>query len=265
MTTKRICPDTISLSLAKNADCLHKMILDLVHIGILITDRAGNIKYLNPAYSNMFEMEIEIALKKNINDYFPNSRLMEVMSSGNPDEAIKFSYKGQDALINRYPITSNGEVVGGLLEVYFRDIRILKDLMQQMNVLEKKVLYYKRKTQGLPGAKYTFDDITGKSECIAQIRRLGMRFARTSRPVLILGASGTGKELVAHAIHSASQRVGEVFISVNCAAIPKDLLESELFGFEEGTFSGAKLGGKVGKFELADRGRFSWMRSVSFP
>lgn len=254
MNSRCKSPGEDSLPLDNLSVCLHKHVLDLAHVGILVTNRAGDIKYLNPAYSRMFGMEIEEALTKNINDYFPNSAMMEVMKTGKPHKAVKFSHKGQNALISRHPIVMNGEVIGGLLEVYFRDINILRDLIRQMNILEKKVLYYQRKSQGLPSARYTFDDIIGDSENIRNFKSLGIRFANTSKPVLLLGESGTGKELVAHAIHSASQRAGEVFISVNCAAIPRDLLESELFGFEEGVFTGAKAGGRAGKFELADKG-----------
>ena len=123
-----------------------------------------------------------------------------------------------------------------------------------MTDLEKKVNYYRRKSQGLPTAIYTFDDLVGKGESIRHSKSLGLRFAHSSQPVLLFGESGSGKELVAHALHAASQRAREAFIRVNCAAIPKDLMESELFGFEDGTFTGAKIGGKVGKFELADKG-----------
>ena len=234
--------------------CLHKMILDLVHIGILVTDQHGNIKYLNPSFSEMFDMEISAALQKNINDYFEKSRLLDVIRSGVPDRAIKFSYKGQDALLNRYPIKNHSETVGGLIEVYFRNINELRELMRKMTDLEKKVDYYRRKSQGLPTAIYTFDDLVGRSESIKQLKTLGRRFAQSAQPVLLCGESGSGKELVAHALHAASQRSPEAFIRVNCAAIPKDLMESELFGFEEGTFTGARAGGKVGKFELADKG-----------
>jgi transcriptional regulator with PAS, ATPase and Fis domain len=243
-----------ALCLNKYEDCLHKLILDLAHVGVLVTDANGDIKYLNPTYARMFGLDIKAALTKNINDYFPNSKLMDVMKTGVPDKAVEFSFKGQDALINRYPIIDDGVTMGGFIEVYFRDIRELQKLMRKMNNLQKKVLYYKRKSQGLPGAKYTFDDIIGESAVIKEFKKLGMQFARSSMPVLIMGESGSGKELVAHAIHSASPRAGEAFVRVNCAAIPKDLLESELFGFEEGTFTGAKSGGSVGKFELADRG-----------
>lgn len=248
------CPEHDVLRLNRYEDCLHKLILDLAHIGVLITDRKGDIKYLNPTYAKMFNMEIGDALTKNICDYFPESKLMEVMETGIPDKAVKFSFQGQNALINRYPITDQGVVTGGFIEVYFRDIRELQKLMHRMDSLEKKVLYYKRKSQGLPGALYTFDDIVGESPAMKECKKLGKQFARSSIPVLILGESGSGKELVAHAIHAASLRAGEAFVRVNCAAIPKDLLESELFGFEEGTFTGAKIGGKVGKFELADKG-----------
>ena len=237
-----------------NKDCLFKFILDIAHVGILITDKNGDIKYLNPKYAEMFKFDIQEALTRNICDYFKNSKLMEVIQTGKPDMAMKFSFQGQDALVNRHPIIRGNETIGGIIEVYFRDITELNSLIRRMNSLEQKVRYYKRKAQALPGARYSFDDIVGNSETTSSLRRKGMQFAKSSQPVLILGESGTGKELVAHATHSASLRAGEVFISINCAAIPKDLLEAELFGYEEGTFTGAKVGGKVGKFELADRG-----------
>jgi len=254
MSDAPCCSDADALRLNRYDDCLHKLILDLAHIGVLITDRKGDIKYLNPTFATMFDIDLDVALIKNINDFFPDSRLMEVMRTGIPDKAVEFSFEGQNALINRYPIMDQGTVTGGFIEVYFRDIRELQRLMRRMDNLQKKVLYYKRKSQGLPGALYTFDDIVGESPAMKECKKLGKQFARSSIPVLILGESGSGKELVAHAIHAASLRAREAFVRVNCAAIPKDLLESELFGFEEGTFTGAKTGGKVGKFELADKG-----------
>jgi transcriptional regulator with PAS, ATPase and Fis domain len=254
MTGGSVCRDVDVLRLEKYENCLHKLILDLAHVGVLITDRKGDIKYLNPTFAMMFDMDINTAFSKNINDYFPHSKLMRVMETGIPDRAVEFSFKGQSALINRYPITHQGVTAGGFIEVYFRDIRDLQQLMRKMTNLQKKVMYYKRKSQGLPGALYTFDDIIGQSTVIREFKKLGMQFARSSIPVLVLGESGAGKELVAHAIHSAGSRSGEPFVRVNCAAIPRDLLESELFGYEEGTFTGAKTGGRVGKFELADKG-----------
>jgi len=100
----------------------------------------------------------------------------------------------------------------------------------------------------------TFDTIIGRSQPMEQLCRLGRRFARTQEPILITGESGTGKELLAQALHCASQRASRPFISVNCAALPHDLIESELFGYETGSFTGARSGGMKGKFEQADTG-----------
>ncbi|MHC1725641.1 MAG: sigma-54 interaction domain-containing protein [Syntrophobacteraceae bacterium] len=248
------CPDADAPSFDTKPECFHKMILDFINVGILVTDRDAHIKYVNPAFAEMYSLKPDDVIEKKVKELFPASRLDLVMKTGKPDKVTKCSFQGRDALINRYPIMSNGEVCGGLVKVFFRDINFLKDLLQRLNILEKKVLYYKQKTAGLPKAKYVFDDIIGGSEPIESLKKLGERFAHSSRPVLIMGESGTGKELVAHSVHAASPRSAETFISINCAAIPKDLLESELFGFEEGAFSGAKAGGKVGKFEIADRG-----------
>jgi transcriptional regulator with PAS, ATPase and Fis domain len=228
--------------------------LDFIDIGIMVADKNAHIKYLNPAFAEMYNVTPDKAIDKRVKDVFPASRLELIMKRGKPEKVARCSYAGKDALINRYPILNGGEVAGGLVEVLFRDINFLKELLHKLEALEKKVIYYKQKTEGLPRAKFGFNDIVCSSEPMKKLKELGERFARSTRPVLIVGESGTGKELVAHSIHGASPRASEAFISVNCAAIPKDLLESELFGFEEGTFSGAKSGGKVGKFEIADRG-----------
>ncbi len=103
-------------------------------------------------------------------------------------------------------------------------------------------------------AKYTFDDILGKSSKIVENKTMAERFSRVNSNVLIIGETGTGKELFAHSIHLSSNRSKEPFVALNCAALPENLLESELFGYEEGAFSGASKGGKVGLFELAHKG-----------
>ena len=103
-------------------------------------------------------------------------------------------------------------------------------------------------------AKYTFDDIIGENHSMLKLKALAQKMARIDSDILITGESGTGKELFAHAIHNYSHRKDYPFIVVNCAAIPETLLESELFGYEEGAFTGAKNGGKIGLFEFAHMG-----------
>lgn len=234
--------------------CLYRAIIDAAHVGILICQLDGTIRLMNSTFEDMFDIVHKESTDKNICDYFPNSRLITIMKTGKEDKDVKFTFKGQDALVSRHPIIDNGKVVGGFVEVYFRDISKLPKLLKQLNNLEAKVKYYKRRVQGLPRAKYSLDDIVGQSKIIEDIKKKVISFAKSSEPILVQGESGVGKELFAHSIHNASPRSAEPFISINCAAIPHDLLESELFGYEEGTFTGAKRGGKVGMFELADRG-----------
>ena len=129
----------------------------------------------------------------------------------------------------------------------------IEELLHNLQQLKRKVGYFiAQETTG--GGLRTFDDLVGDTSVMQALKAMGKRFARSREPVLILGESGTGKELFAQAIHKASPRANGSFISVNCAALPRELAESELFGYVEGAFTGARKGGQKGKFELADKG-----------
>jgi transcriptional regulator with PAS, ATPase and Fis domain len=148
----------------------------------------------------------------------------------------------------------DGEIICAIGKIVFQDVEDLKRLARRISQLEHEIDYYKEELRKTLGGKYTFDDIVGNNESIQRIKKMALRTAKGSSSVLILGESGTGKELFAHSIHNASTRCHGPFIKVNCAAIPEGLLESELFGYEEGAFSGARKGGKPGKIELANNG-----------
>lgn len=120
--------------------------------------------------------------------------------------------------------------------------------------LQSKINKYRGEIERIEGSKYSFDSIITRNSKMEYLKKVGSMASETNSTVLITGESGTGKELFAHAIHRASYRKGEAFIAINCAAIPKDLLESELFGYDSGAFTGARKEGKVGKFELASGG-----------
>ncbi len=136
----------------------------------------------------------------------------------------------------------------------FKDVKELKSLNRRMEVLEEKLNKHKGELKRLQEAKYSFDNILTVNSRMKYLKKIAKRAAENNSAVLLDGATGTGKELFAHAIHKASYRKFGRFIRVNCAAIPSDLLESELFGYEEGAFTGASKEGKPGKFELANGG-----------
>jgi len=157
-------------------------------------------------------------------------------------------------MASRLPRYRNGKVIGAIGKIMFHDVDEFKALISQVRDMESKLAFYEKEIRRIQGAKYTFESIVGNSLQIEEVKYLAKKAAKSKTTVLIKGETGTGKELFAHAIHYNSPRSVGPFIPINCAAIPKDLLEAELFGYENGAFTGAKQGGKPGKFELADNG-----------
>ena len=162
-------------------------------------------------------------------------------------ETNKIQYIDKDTTINtnRVPISVDGDIVGAIAT--FHDIADIQNVEQS---IRKKIHYYKK---GLH-AKYTFENIKGNSVNIKNVLHLSDIYAKSDQTVLIYGETGTGKELFAHSIHNRSSRHDKPFVAINCAALPANLLESELFGYEGGAFTGAKKSGKPGLFELAHQG-----------
>lgn len=157
-------------------------------------------------------------------------------------------------VVQRIPIKKDGKVIAVFGQVMFKNVRDVGKLAKKLSLLESKVELYEQELISLRSTRYTIDSIAGVSESIQHLKEEALRAAATNLPVLVTGESGTGKELFAQAIHHASPRRLYPFVRINCAAIPRDLLESELFGYEQGAFTGALYKGKPGKFELAHRG-----------
>ena len=151
-------------------------------------------------------------------------------------------------------LLKDGEVIAVFGQVMFKDVKDVRKLASELSLLESKVKLYEEELINLRSTRYTFESIIGTSKSIKALIIEARRAAANHYPVLISGESGTGKELFAQAIHHASPRRVHPFVRINCAAIPKDLLESELFGYEKGAFTGAGADGKPGKFELARHG-----------
>jgi transcriptional regulator with PAS, ATPase and Fis domain len=138
--------------------------------------------------------------------------------------------------------------------ITFKNTYEIEKILRKYHLIKDKLQYYEQELRRYSLAKYSLENIIGSAECILRLKKLARKYARSNSPVLITGDTGTGKECFAHAIHLSSPRKNWPFIRVNCAAIPGELLESELFGYESGAFTGANNKGKAGKFELADKG-----------
>ncbi|MDI6600396.1 MAG: sigma 54-interacting transcriptional regulator [Thermoanaerobacteraceae bacterium] len=238
------------LSKAQSSLELLETIMESTYDGIVVVDKGGYITKLNKTYQEFLGVGDE-AIGKHVTEVIDNTRMHIVTKTGIPEIGEAQVIRGHTTIVKRVPIKQDGEIVGAVGVVMFRDIYELDNLMNKTKQLERELEQYKKK---LHEDKFSFDDIIGVSPAIEQAKYYASRAAMTTSNVLITGETGTGKELFAKAIHYTGQRADGPYIKVNCAAIPAELLESELFGYEEGAFTGAKRGGKPGKFEMANHG-----------
>ncbi|MDD5698296.1 MAG: sigma 54-interacting transcriptional regulator [Victivallaceae bacterium] len=235
-----------------NQKYILKKLLELAYDGIVAVDADGIITLISKAYTDFLGISEKDAVGKQVNQVIESTRLPEVLKSGKAEKAHLQLIKGNYMIASRFPLIENGKVIGAIGKVLFRNIDELNVLHRRIANLQQQLKACRNNTG--EQVKYSFRDIIGKSDRLLLAKTMAENAGMTDSSVLLLGESGTGKELFAHAIHRASPRFGKAFIKVNCAAIPAELLESELFGYEEGAFTGARKGGKAGKFELADGG-----------
>ncbi len=234
------------------------LILNGLPMGILFCDAAGIIRFVNKAYASLTGKLPSEMLGKNILEIIPHSRARLVMDSGVAEMGELCNLggeKSQPVIVNRLPVrNSEGQIAGMISQAIFRDPEDLHKLSSKIEKLGRKLSQYKKKIEASLGAQYSFASILGESREINSLKRQARNFARLDEPVLILGPTGSGKELFAHAIHSESSRANGPLVCINCATIPGDLFESELFGYARGAFSGARQDGKMGQIELSDKG-----------
>lgn len=229
-------------------------IFEHAYDGVMVVDQKGIITRMTQAYCRFLNVKQEEAIGKHCTEVLPNSRMHIVAQTGVAEVGEPMSIQGKEALVMRLPLRENGVLVGAVGKVMFRDVQELRTLTEKLDLLENKIRFYEKELQQYQKHRYTFRSIMGSSPAIVRSKALAEKASSGRSTVLLLGESGTGKELFAHAIHAASPRHRNPFVRVNCGAIPSELLESELFGYEEGAFTGAKKGGKLGKFEAADSG-----------
>jgi len=229
-------------------------ILENPYIGIILVDTLGNINKVNKTYLELLDLTEEDVIDKHVLEVTPHSRLPEVLKTREVHLADHWPVNGHDTIVFRMPLYKDGKLIGAMGQSLVLDAAGVKILSQKLKEAEGELAVYKEVVSSIYSSKYCFDSIVGEDIKLRNLKSIAQRAANTGSTILITGESGTGKELFAHAIHQASPRVNQAFVRVNCAALPDNLLESELFGYEEGAFTGARKGGKPGKFELANRG-----------
>lgn len=231
---------------------LNSSIFDSLYDGVLIADKDNKVLYVNPAYTRITKVEGKEIIGRKISEVRIGSRLPEVIKSGEKLLGIKRSVNNIEYFVNMVPVFKNGEVVAGIS--ILNEINDIYKLMEELSNSKKIIKDLKNKIKANDKAKYTFNSIVGGDLKTKELKDFGRKIAEKKVNILITGESGTGKELLAQAIHNESNRRDEPFIAVNCATFEANFLESELFGYEEGAFTGAKKGGKIGLFQKAEGG-----------
>lgn len=233
---------------------MYRLIFDSIYNGAIVTNAEGYVTHFNKPYGMFLGLDPSKQIGRHCTKVIENTRMHIVAETGKAEINQTQLIKGQNMVVQRIPIKKNGKIMAVYGQVMFKDIKDVQKLANELSLLESKVKLYEQELITLRSTRYTFESIIGKSEAIKVLKKEALRAATNQFPVLISGESGTGKELFAQAIHHASSRKLYPFVRINCAAIPKDLLESELFGYEKGAFTGAKSEGKPGKFEIAQNG-----------
>ena len=237
--------------------------LDKTEDGFIVVDRDGVITDINQNYCDFLAKRREDVVGRPIGSVITTTSMYDVLARrhrGDGGSGVYIQPYGQGetrdegevyAVANRFCVfDETGELIGAAAHMKFRQRAV--DTARE--ITEAELRYYKEAYQESLSSASGFSDLIGKDPKLLELKRAGTQAAKTDFPVLITGETGTGKEVVAKAIHLESDRRNGPFVAVNCGAIPDNLLESELFGYEEGAFTGARKGGKPGKFQLANGG-----------
>lgn len=232
----------------------NEQIINLLAERVVIVDRNGIIIYINDGYCDFIGTTVEEAINRPVQDVIENSRMHIVVQTGQKELAALQSINGSEMIANRFPLFENGEIVGAVGSVMFRNPEEWQMYKTKIQNLVEELNYYQAKVDRELRSKYSFSDLIGNSATFLSVKSLAERVSGSNSSVLLIGESGTGKELFAGAIHNKSMRAPSPFVAINCSSIPEHLLESELFGYEDGAFTGAKKGGKKGQFEMANEG-----------
>lgn len=220
-----------------------------------VVDREGIVRYLSPVHERFFGLKPGGGVGRHALEVIENTRLHLVAASGKSEIGLLQQMRGVTRVVTRHPIrNSQGEAVGAIGQIMFKGPEQLQALSSELTKLKSEVAYYRRELSDLKNRSYGLDQLVGESLAMQRLKQQIVKVAPLDIPILLTGESGTGKELAAHAIHKLSPRRDATMVMVNAAALPATLVESELFGYEAGSFTGAERKGRKGKIEQADGG-----------
>jgi transcriptional regulator with PAS, ATPase and Fis domain len=231
-------------------DIIEHLITDPFN-AMTVVDNDAKVVFISPVHEQFFGLDHGAAIGRRVRDVIENTKLDRVIRTGKAEIGNVQRMRGQERVVNRTPIFRGDQIVGAIGRVMFKGPEQVQALNARLNALEKELDFYKQETQALRREASNENEMVGNSDAIRRLKDDIERVAPLDVPVLILGESGTGKELVASSIHRFSQRQAHKMVVVNCAALPSALVESELFGYEPGAFTGADRKGRRGKFEQA--------------
>lgn len=234
-----------------------KLCFDTAYEGLAVVDDKGIIRMFNETYSRYVGITKEKAIGRPVERVIEDTRLPVVLKTGVPERNQAHRLQGQDLIVHRMPLWKNGQVVGAVGMLIYEGVSEIYKALERMAQLKdsgRTDEFLHDAMQKVPEKTVRFEDIIGESPAISHAKKIARKAAQSSATVLISGESGVGKEQFARAIHDMGNTKKGNFISINCAAIPENLLESELFGYTEGAFTGARRNGKPGKLELAHNG-----------
>ena len=227
----------------------------LEHVfGAMVIDLKGNVVYMNQQCADYLGVDARESMGRYVKDVFPDTKMVEGLLLEDP-KVVFYHIHGRVGASVHIPLRKNGTKIGLLEYDLFQSYDPMDEFVDNYKLFQNELVdYYKEEIKHLRTTKYTLDNIIGSSSAIRKLKEKIEFAAKTNSTVLITGETGTGKELAAHSIHHLSVRRLRDFIKINASALPESLAESELFGYNEGSFTGALKTGKKGKFELADKG-----------
>ncbi|CAG9232668.1 Sigma-54 dependent trancsriptional regulator [Paraburkholderia sabiae] len=222
---------------------------------LTVVDKAGVLRYMSPVHEKFFGMKAGSGIGRHVTEVIENTHLHQVAESGKSEIGSLQEMRGVTRVVTRHPImNARGDTVGAIGQVMFKGPEQLQTFSNELAKLKSEVAFYRRELKDLKTRSYGLDQIVGESLAMQRLKQQIIKVAPLDVPVLLTGESGTGKELAAHAIHKLSVRRDANLVMVNAAALPSTLVESELFGYEGGSFTGAERKGRKGQIEQAHEG-----------